>query len=254
MTDPGIERFRESNAGLSKLVQDELAGFFGALDLSKPEASRDALLEFTPLLVEQYGAVAESLALDWYDEQRAASGAVGSFRAAAPNLGIPKEAVESKVRYLAGTLWTPEPEDMLGALSTSVDKYVKQPARAVIPWNARREGARWARVPTGAKTCSFCLVLASRDAAYLSKRSAKYDQKTGEKYHGDCDCQPVRIGAGDEYPDGYLPAALYDVYDISADKTDTRQNIRAIVYDIRRRFPDAVRDGVIDPEYLERVG
>lgn len=253
MADPGIDRSRDASAGLSKLVTDELAGFFGALNLAKPEASRDALLEFVPLLVDQYGAVAESLALDWYDEQRAASGARGVFRATAPAGGIPKEAVESKVRFLAGKLWTPDPESMLGGLSTSVDKYVKQPGRSVFPFNARREGARWARVPSGKKTCAFCLVLASRDAVYHSQGSAG-DKAHGEEFHGDCDCQIIRLSRDQEYPDGYIPADLYDVYEIGADKVETRNDINAIVYDLRRRFPDRFTDGVIDDEYLSRVG
>lgn len=253
MTDPGIDQFREANAGLSSLVTNELASFFDSLNLNKPEASRNALLEFIPLLVDQYGAVAESLALDRYDELRADSGAQGSFRATSPGPGIPAEAVESKVRYLAGKLWTPEPESLLGSLSTSVDKYVKQPGRSVFPFNARREGARWARVPSGKQTCAFCLVMASRDAVYHSQGSAG-DKANGDEFHGDCDCQIVRLSQDQEYPKGYLPADLYDVYEIGADKAGTRSDINAIVYDLRRRFPDRFTDGVADDEYLERVG
>ena len=190
VADPIIEQFRSASAGLSKLVRDELEGFFGTLNLAKPEAVRNALLEFVPLLVSEYGAVAETLALDYYDELRAASGAAGVFRATAGATGIPTSAVEAKVRYLAGQLWTPDPASMLGGLLTATDKYVKQPGRDAIAFNAKREGARWARVPTGAKTCSWCLVLASRDAVYLSKQSAGDRRGTGkgDAFHGDCDC------------------------------------------------------------------
>lgn len=242
MADPGIDRFRDANTGLSALVSDELAGFFGALNLGKPEASRNALLEFVPLLVDQYGAVAESLALDWYDEQRASSSARGVFRATAPAGGIPKTAVESKVRYLAGALWTPEPEVMLSGLATSVDKYVKQPGRAVFPFNARREGARWARVPSGAKTCAFCLLLASRDAAYVSRQSASQGADGG-RYHGLCDCTAVRIGPQDEYPPGYLPAESYEMYQTARDDAGSG-NLNEIVASMRRLYPEYLTDGV----------
>lgn len=242
MTVPLIDQYRDANDGLSVMVKRELTGFFGSLDLTRPEAVRDALLEFVPLLVEQYGPVAESLAVEFYNEQRAASGNRGSFVAKAATGGIPTGAVESKVRYLAGALWTPEPVKMLGGLLLAVDKYVKQPGRDTIAFNAKREGVAWARVPTGAKTCSFCLMLASRDAVYASERSAKF-KADGEKYHGDCDCQPIRIGHGDEYPAGYLPSNYYEMYTTAAD--DARSgDPRAISAAMRRLYPDHITDGV----------
>jgi hypothetical protein len=101
MVDPAsIERFRAANSQLSGLVRSALEAFFRTLDLSKPEAVRDALLEFVPTLTAQYGDVAATLAADWYDETRAASGAAGRFRAVTATT-VPTGAVEAKVRYLA---------------------------------------------------------------------------------------------------------------------------------------------------------
>ncbi|MGM7776127.1 hypothetical protein ACSVHC_08930 [Arthrobacter sp. KNU-44] len=255
-----IEQFRSDSAALSDLVKGELEGFFNSLNLAKPEAVRNALLEFVPLLVAEYGPVAESLALDYYDELRAASGAAGVFRAAAASTGIPASAVEAKVRYLAGQLWTPDPASMLGGLLTATDKYVKQPGRDAIAFNAKREGARWARVPTGAKTCSWCLVLASRDAVYLSKQSAGDRRGTGkgDGFHGDCNCAVVRIGKESDYPPGYLPDKYYTMYSdaLKADDPEIRafieslpandknRQLKAAAFAIRRNFPEAVHDGV----------
>lgn len=251
-----IERFRLANSALSESVQSTLEAFFHSLDLSKPELVRDALLEFLPILTDQYGSVAASMAADWYDELRAASGASGRFRAlAAPS--VPAEAVETKVRYLAGHLWTPDPAGMLGGLLVAADKYVKQPGRATMAANAKREGVRWARVPTGKKTCSFCLIIASRDAVFLSKKSAKYDS-SGEKYHGECDCQPVRIAKASDYPKDYLPDDYFNMYDAaskddspevrafvaSLDPNDKNKQLKAAAFSLRRNFPDAVKDSV----------
>lgn len=249
-----IERYRRDTNALSGRVREELEDFFLTLDLSRPEAVRDAMLAFVPLLTQEYGQVAATLAAEWYEDLRSASGDTRTFRVrSAP--AVPAAMTEASVKSAAGHLWTPSPEAALGVLSLAVDKQVKQPGRNTIMANADREpGARWARVPTGEKTCAFCLVLASRSADYRSEESALLDHKTGEKYHGDCDCVPTRISSEEDYPDGYLPHDLYGVYNISAEKTGTRQDIETIAYDLRRRFPDRVRDGVVDDAYLEMVG
>lgn len=254
-----VERYRVASSELSRLVAGELAAFFAALDLSRPERSRDALLEFMPLLVSQYGQVAESLALEWYAEQRAESGAPGNYRPGPAPLAIGPERVELKVRDLAGKLWTPEGAAMLGGLQLAADKYVKQFGRDAIAHNAEREGASWARVPTGKKTCAFCLVLASRDAAYTSERSAG-SKKFGDsnRFHGKCDCEIVPIRSADDYPAGYLPDSHYDMYRTAAEDNgpevqaflaslnpnDKNKQLKAAVFSMRRNFPDAVNDGV----------
>jgi hypothetical protein len=234
-----IEQFRLANSALSDKVRAALESFFLSLNLSKPEAARDALMEFVPTLTDQYGAVAATLAADWYEELRAASGAVGRFRTAtAPS--VPAGAVEAKLRYLAGHLWTPEPGAMLGPLLTAADKYVKQPGRDTVASNARREGVRWARVPTGAKTCSWCLVLASRDAVYSSKSAAGGD---GHKYHGACDCVATRIGKASDYPEEYLPEDHFAMYQAARNEAKSG-SIKDITAAFRRLHPDIVNDGV----------
>jgi len=240
MVEPAeIERFRVANSELSRRVQSELGAFFRSLNLAKPEAVRDALLEFVPLLTEQYGAVAATLAADWYDELRASSGAAGRFRALTA-ASVPTDAVEAKVRYLAGHLWTPEPAAILGGLLTAADKYVKQPGRDTMASNAKREGVRWARVPTGKKTCSWCLILASRDAVYTSKQSAGGD---GNKFHGACDCVATRIAKASDYPDGYLPDDYYAMYQAARQEAQSG-DMGDIAAAFRKLHPDAVTDGI----------
>jgi hypothetical protein len=234
-----LERFRQANAGLSKLVRDLLESFFRSLDLSRPEDARDALLEYTPVLVAQYGDVAATLAAEFYDELRASSGAAGRFTALTA-ASVAAGPVQAKVRFLAGHLWTPTPDLMLGGLQTATDKYVKQPGRDTIAKNARREGVRWARVPSGAKTCAWCLMLASRDAVYSSKVSAGGE---GNHYHGDCDCIPTRIGKASDYPTGYLPDDHYAMYQAARNEAQSG-NINDIAAAFRRLYPDVVKDGV----------
>lgn len=237
-----IDRYRIASSELSDRVRSELDAFFSVLDLSRPEAVRNALLEFMPLLVAQYGEVASVLASDWYEEQRADAGVAGRFRVTAAPAAITASRVEEKVRYVAGHLWTPAPASTLSVLSVATDKYVKQFGRETITWNAGREGASWARVPSGPKTCSWCLILASRDAVYTSEKSAA-KRSDGDAYHGLCDCIAVPIRRGDEYPPGYLPDDYYDMYTIARDSAGSG-DMREIAAAMRREFPDAVNDGI----------
>ena len=239
MAQADLEAYRLANAELSRLVKRDLTAFFGSLNLGNPEAARDALLAFVPVLTAQYGDIAATLAADFYEESRAASGARGAFMAlSAP--AVPAGPVEAKVRFHAGHLWTPDPGAMLGALLVAADKYVKQPGRNTVAANAKRENVRWARVPTGAKTCSWCLVLASRDAVYHSKEKAG---GPGHRYHGDCDCVPTRIGKASDYPEGYLPDNYYEMYQAARNEAQSG-DIKDISAAFRRLHPDAVNDGV----------
>ncbi|WP_461169275.1 VG15 protein [Arthrobacter sp. Z1-15] len=273
-----IEQYRVASSQLSALVADELARYFGALDMSRPEAVRNALLEFVPLLVTEYGQAAAALAMEWYEQLRFESGVSGSFAAATVLASaITPERIEAKVRYAAGHLFdrTYEVEDegrlivvrapanpakALASLTGATDKYVKQHGRETVAWNAQREGARYARIPTGAKTCSFCLLLASRDAVYLSEKSAG-SKKYGadNEFHGFCDCEILPIRSTDDYPPGYLPdeyEAMYldavgdngpevRAFLESLDPDDKHRQLKAAVFSMRRKYPDAVTDGVL---------
>ncbi|TLM87216.1 hypothetical protein [Pseudarthrobacter sp. NamE5] len=239
-----LDTYRLANSELARIVKGLLADFFASLDLDRPEHARDVLLEFVPVLVAQYGDVAATMAAEFYEEMRTAQGATGAFTATLA-AGVPTGAIEAKVRYLAGHLWTPEPTAMLSPLLVATDKYVKQPGRSTIAANARRENVRYARVPTGDKTCSFCLVLASRDAVYATVKSAGDGKGTGygDDYHGDCDCQVVRIAKPSDYPESYLPDDYLAKYEAARDAAGSTQ-IKAVAAAMRREFPDLVRDGV----------
>lgn len=70
-------------------------------------------------------------------------------------------------------------------------------------------GARFARVPTGSETCTFCLMLASRSAVYHTRKTA------GEfrHFHRRCDCKVVPGFEADpdaEIVEGFSPAGLRD--------------------------------------------
>jgi hypothetical protein len=238
-----LEEYRLANKELSRLVKRDLTAFFASLNLGRPEAARNALLEFLPMLTAQYGDIAASVAAEFYEEMRASAGTRGSFTALGA-AGAPAEAVEARVRSTAAHLWTSTPEAMLGGLLLASDKFVKQSGRNTIAQNAKREGVRYARVPKGGKTCAWCLLLASRDAVYLTKKSAGDGGKgVGDDFHGDCNCEVVRIGKPSDYPTHYLPDEFYNIYEESRKEAGSG-DIKDITAAMRVKFPDLVTDGV----------
>ncbi|MBG6083247.1 VG15 protein [Zhihengliuella flava] len=238
-----LEQYRTSNQDLSTLVVRELEGFFATLDVARPEAARNALLEFLPLLVEVYGQSSAAIAADWYEKT------TGTARGTTLAASVTAERVQAGIRYAADGLFHENPSATLGLLRVATDKWVKQPGRDTVAWNADRDGRMWARVPTGKKTCAFCMVLASRDAVYLSEKSAKYGSD-GEKYHGECDCVPTPLDSWDDYPEGYDPEGMYEIYNEAANEAGTRSDIKTIAAVMRRQHPDLLRDGVYDPLLL----
>lgn len=254
-----IDRNRKANIQLSELVREQMTQFFGVLDLSNPYQVRDDLLEVVPAIAETYAPIGVQMGLEWYEEMAIASGAAASFRSLMPPPLNLTEAMTKAVRYAAGHLFleTPDPQRTLKVLNTKMDKFVKEPGRQTVIYNAENgDGAIWVRVPTGDETCSFCMVLATRGVAgpaYNSERSAG-SKIYGEEnlFHGDCDCEVIRLGKFDEYPPGYVPEDLYDLYKESTKRVGSN-DLKAVLHDFRRRFPDLVKDGVDDPEYLERM-
>jgi hypothetical protein len=230
---------RQRNAAVVKLSNRALDNYWSTLDLSKPEAARDALVEFVPQLVGLYGQAAATVAADWYENIRArdVDGTYSASLADSP----PAEQVQESVRYQAGQLFTDNPESMLVSMSGAVQRYVVNTGRETIRANAGGDPAkpRYARIPTGAKTCAFCSLLASRGFVYASESTAgEFD-----KYHHKCDCQAVADFSDDPRIEGYDPAQLYDLYQ-SARAATPGKSINEIAAEMRRQFPDKFTDGI----------
>lgn len=225
-----VERMRSANAEISRLAQEDLRRFFLALNPDRPEQARDALLEYLPALTDTYGEMAAAVAAEWFDEVYAAHGPRARFRAT-PAPPVASEAVEATVRYAAGGLFGAN-LNTAGLLTTAVSRWALQPSRDTVSLNASKTNARWARVPTGAETCAFCLLVASRGFVYTSEQTAG----KGNAYHGDCDCLPVPDWSRHPALEGYDPDALYrDFYNPAADQADTRYDINAILAAMREQ-------------------
>ena len=81
---------------------------------------------------------------------------------------------------------------------------VKRAGRENVARNCEDNGIAYARVPSGAHTCDFCLMLASRGFVYYDAQAAG----EGRAFHRGCDCRIVPGTPGTQV-EGYDPDALY---------------------------------------------
>lgn len=230
-----LNELTSANRALSEGSKRALRQLFAGLPTGDPYATRDALLEAVPAIVDQYGDLTASVAMEWFEDVYGLPAALGSY--------VDAEQVEASVRYRAGHLFEDNPALTLAGIANDLDKFVKQPGRDSLLESSRKHGLRFARVPKG-KTCSFCLMLASRGAVYVSEETAG-KEGSGNRYHGgNCDCSVMPVRVGEEYPDGYDPDDLYAKYRAATDVVGTRSDPNAITFELRRMFPDLVTDGV----------
>jgi hypothetical protein len=183
------DRLRSAQIGVRRLVERDLAAFWGSLNLNHPEAARDALLAFVPALVTSYGESAASVAADWYDDVRAAERVRGRFRAA---MVVPDEteAVQGVVRRAAGALFTDEPAAALASITGRAALYALEGSRQTVMRSTHRDpqASGWQRVARPG-ACRFCRLLEGRGAVY--KEATAHFAAHGGAKGGECNCAAV---------------------------------------------------------------
>lgn len=219
----------------------DLFAFFSTWDMTQPEAIRNALLEVVPAITAEYGDAAAEAATLWYEEVRDAARVGGGFTAR-PAAGAPAAVLEQNVRYAAGQIFVGNPERALGIIASAIGRHLVNQSRGTIEENVSRDpsGPAYARVPSGAKTCAWCEMLASRGFLYFTAETAG---ALGQ-FHDDCDCQIIpQFGPGKPRLEGYDPDVYRDRYmqgRAAAESGDPGEIAAAM----RRLFPDQYTDGV----------
>ena len=181
-----VVEYAKTLAYTSQAAQIQINDFFSTLDLSQPEAARDALLKFVPAVVQKYGTVAGQLACERYEALRTEQ--VGEGYSAIPSDLPTDEEVSSIVRSQADQLWSDDPSKMLGITNAIADRLIVQQARNTTMANVDNENAggrrrvRYARIPTGPTTCAWCIMLAGLGWQYRSSSTA------ASSGHDHCDC------------------------------------------------------------------
>lgn len=204
-----LDVLAEAGRAAVRAAQDDLLLFMASIDVDNRAVAQAALHEFLPALIAQYGDVAATAAAEWYENVRAAQ--IGGSYFAQLGASASERSVQAAVGYAVAAS---DPAEIPSRLLASAQRLVMFSQRATVGLNAASDPRRprFARVPTGAVTCAFCLLTASRGFEYGTRQAAgDSGSGFGSDYHSDCDCQVVADfdGSGVE---GYDPDSMYDFY------------------------------------------
>lgn len=204
-----------------------------------PTDVRAALFAAAPLIVGDYVDASSSLALDWYEELRAAAKPRTRF-SPSPLAVINEDAITSSVAWATSSLYdlgqdlsrlTDElleraRQESLALLEPILQKDVAAGFRDTIVGNADQDPSAvgWQRFAR-AGACKFCLMLAARGAVYT-------ESSVDFAAHTNCHCV-----AGPSY-DPSAPRASVIQY-VASSRTRTPEQQAAVREYLNQNYPDA---------------
>lgn len=175
---------------------------------------RDLVLQTLASVMPTYTGMAAQASADFYDAAREL--VVGEKMGARAISDFDMRKTEGAVRGFVRFVLRDDIQTFNDQVLQRIDYEMKRSAGESMFANGRRDPRRpkFARVPTGAETCDFCLMLASRGFVYSSEATAgavKLDH-----YHSGCDCRVVAGWDGTEV-EGYDTQAVYDRWQDAVD-------------------------------------
>ena len=204
-----IENYSNTLNVVSEQARRKLADALSQIDYTQDVATiRNAVIAVMQPACGASTQVAAQLAADFYDGLRVRFGVVDDFEAEPQSLRIP-DATDGAVRAFAQDLVEEKPlGDFIGKCVDRIDYETRRAANECVAYNAKKDPKKpkWARVPAGAETCMWCIMLASRGFAYLSEESASHS-------HAHCDCRIVPSwDKKNPAVQGYDPDLYYDMW------------------------------------------
>lgn len=206
-----------------------------------PVATRDALEEILPGLVDLYGSAAATLGADWYDDLRDEANVKSRFRAVPaelPDAGLFESLVGwgttplfvgspeldeggNVVRQpkLGDSDFVPDLQAVQERVAGGLQKAVADMDRKTVIGSLTRDpaGRGWSRRTTG-KSCPFCIEIAARGAVF-SARTANFAS------HNRCDCIAFPVIGDDPRP--VLPYTPAERFRTQAQRDANNARIRA---------------------------
>lgn len=172
-----IENYSNTLNVVSEQARRKLADALSQIDYTQDVATiRNAVIAVMQPACGASTQVAAQLAADFYDGLRARFGVVDDFEAEPQSLRIP-DATDGAVRAFAQDLVEEKPlSDFIGKCVDRIDYETRRAANECVAYNAKKDPKkpRWARVPAGAETCEWCIMLASRGFVYHSEETASH--------------------------------------------------------------------------------
>ena len=165
---------------------------------------RDIVIQALAAVMPTYTTMAAQASADFYDAAREL--ATGEKMGAQAISGYDEAKTAGAVRAFVRFVVDGRVDTFNDQVLQRVDYEMKLSAANSTIENGRRDKRkpRYARVPTGAETCDFCLMLASRGFVYNSQSTASMGH-----VHSGCDCRIVAGWDGMEVDD-YDPRSIYD--------------------------------------------
>lgn len=168
---------------------------------------RELVLQALATVMPTYTDMAAQASADFYDAAREL--ALGERLGAVSISGYDPRKTEGAVRGFVRFVLRDDVQTFNDQVLQRIDYEMKRSAGESMFANGRRDPRRpkFARVPTGAETCDFCLMLASRGFVYTSEATAGATEL--DHYHSGDDCRVICQwdGGGVE---GYDTQAIYD--------------------------------------------
>ena len=176
-------------ATLEGAAYDYASGRVSAFLAEFPKATAAQVREFAigavDAAVSAYGDGASGIAADLYEGMAEAAGR--RVKSALIDTSDVSGYVEREVRYQLRKWLAGDSEGFAEACGKKAKDQVQRRANQTMRINAKRDGLRYARVPIGGETCTFCAMLASRGFVYKSAKTAG----EGNHYHANCRCKVV---------------------------------------------------------------
>lgn len=243
------DALRRAKDGLSSAAAMELRA---TVDFWWPEGAEltDEIVDAICDVVEVYANDASGYAAQYFAES------VGETSDVTPADCYRREWTEQAVRSAAAEL-EGQPHSVIARrladhasrmVGRSAGEYVIQSARKHRrPSSGDAAGVRFARVPGGSETCSFCLMLASRGWVYWSRETAgEFDH-----YHEGCQCTVVASNESHPALEDYDPDGMYERYLKCSEAVEGSAggavDTRAVLREMERRDPEWLRTGEPSP-------
>lgn len=203
-----IENYSKSLNQISATARESLYKALLQIDYSMDIADiRNAVIDVMQRACGASADMSARLAAEFYDGLRGQFGIEDEFRAEANSQRNP-EATDGAVRAFVQDLVEDKPvSQFIGKCVDRIDYETRKAANQCVEYNAIQDPKkpRWARVPTGNETCSFCIMLASRGFVYHTKETASHA-------HANCDCRVIPSWDKSPLAQGYDPEKYYDMW------------------------------------------